>query len=504
MEYFQLLQLNREPFSNSPDPEFFFESAVHLQCLQQLEVALRLKRGLSVVLGRVGTGKTTICRQLLRRCGHDPAVEVHLVMDPTFDSPRQLLDHLARLMGVGGEERAGERLSPRLLKERIKEHLFRQGVEKGRITLLVIDEGQKLEEESLELLRELLNYETNESKLLQIIIFAQEEFAERLAAKPNFQDRINLLYRLRPLSFAETRAMIGFRLSLAHPEGLPPVAFSFPALWLIHRATGGYPRRIVNLCHKVILALIVQGRIRAGWRVVRFVLKGEGWVSPASGRRPVLAALALVLLLALGAFYCYPLFREAEAVVGQPTSAAATPVPVPEPVLELPLRLALEFTGSEELGEIVILEGETLGGLLARLAGSERPGRLAPLLERTMALNPGLSDPDRIMVGQVLRLPAPGPEFAPAPGYWLKLALRPDLAAAFAFLRRHQGELPLRLALARDGGQGLVYLVLLNRHFGSLSEAGAAGEVLRQSTALSAEIVRVAADPGPAPRTDGI
>jgi len=104
----------------------------------------------------------------------------------------------------------------------------------------------------------------------------------------------------------------------------------------------------------------------------------------------------------------------------------------------------------------------------------------------------------------VLRLPAPGPEFAPAPGYWLKLALRPDLAAAFAFLRRHQGELPLRLALARDGGQGLVYLVLLNRHFGSLSEAGAAGEVLRQSTALSAEIVRVAADPGPAPRTDGI
>ncbi|MGD8724773.1 MAG: type II secretory pathway protein, partial [Desulfobacterales bacterium] len=66
MDYFNILNLKQEPFSNSPDPDFFFHSREHRECLQKLELSLLLRRGLNVIIGDVGTGKTTLCRQLIR------------------------------------------------------------------------------------------------------------------------------------------------------------------------------------------------------------------------------------------------------------------------------------------------------------------------------------------------------------------------------------------------------------------------------------------------------
>ena len=67
MDYFTILNLNREPFSNSPDPDYFYHSRQHLDCLQKLELSLHLRRGLNVIIGDVGTGKTTLCRQIICR-----------------------------------------------------------------------------------------------------------------------------------------------------------------------------------------------------------------------------------------------------------------------------------------------------------------------------------------------------------------------------------------------------------------------------------------------------
>ena len=75
MEYFSILNLDQEPFSNSPDPEYFFRSQQHMGCLQKLELSLRLRRGLNVVIGDVGTGKTTLCRQLIRNFADDKDYE---------------------------------------------------------------------------------------------------------------------------------------------------------------------------------------------------------------------------------------------------------------------------------------------------------------------------------------------------------------------------------------------------------------------------------------------
>ncbi len=176
MDYFKILNLKREPFGNSPAPEFFFLSTEHVACLQQLELAVRLRRGLNVVMGDVGTGKTTLCRQLILRFSESEddcnEFETHLILDPNFSTPGEFLSAVALTFRVPGMEAAESEWQ---LKELIKKYLFQKGVDENKTVVLIIDEGQKIPDFCREILREFLNYETNENKLLQIIIFAQND-----------------------------------------------------------------------------------------------------------------------------------------------------------------------------------------------------------------------------------------------------------------------------------------------------------------------------------------
>lgn len=297
MNYFEILNLKTEPFSNSPDPGFFYRSESHGECLHKLEIALRLRRGLSVVLGDVGTGKTTLCRQLLRALADDERVAAHLVLDPSFSTVDEFLRVLHEMI-VGQAPPPGA--STWQMKEGVKNALYHQGVDQDRIVVLIVDEGQKLNPESMELLRELLNYETNEAKLLQIVIFAQSEFEAMAAARPNFQDRINDLYRLGPLDLKDTREMVRFRLERAKSGYVTPELFTPGAYRVLHRATGGYPRKIIKLCHKVVLALLLQNRTKAGTSVVKACAR-EMKESRVGVRKPFLVMLALAGLISVAA-----------------------------------------------------------------------------------------------------------------------------------------------------------------------------------------------------------
>ncbi|MDA3833865.1 MAG: AAA family ATPase [Spirochaetales bacterium] len=271
MDYLEIVNLKKEPFSNSPDPEFFFQSRQHIACLQKLELSVRLRRGLNVVIGDVGTGKTTLCRQIIRRFAAEEATETHLILDPNFNSPHEFLNVFAEMLGVA---KPADDANERQVKEIIKQCLFRKGVDEERKVVLIIDEGQKIPLFCLEILREFLNYETNEYKLLQIVIFAQKEFQQTLNEHANFADRINIRLFLGPLNFRESRLMIKFRLDKAASGGNKiSVMFSYPALWAIYRATGGYPRKIINLCHQIILTLIIQNRFRVSRSLVRACAK---------------------------------------------------------------------------------------------------------------------------------------------------------------------------------------------------------------------------------------
>ena len=270
MDYFNILSLKQEPFSNSPDPEFFFHSREHLECLQKLELSLLLRRGLNVIIGDVGTGKTTLCRQLIRRFSRREEISTHLILDPLFVDAYELLTTVGKMI-MGPNVKLGS--NEWQIKEQIKQYLFKSGVGENKTTVLIIDEGQKIPVFCLEILREFLNYETNEFKLLQIIIFAQKEFENTIKKYANFADRINLYHYLKPLSFRDTRLMIKYRLEKSKDTNKKIDIFSYPALLTIYRKTGGYPRKIINLCHHCVLTMIVQNRSSVGYRLVRSCIK---------------------------------------------------------------------------------------------------------------------------------------------------------------------------------------------------------------------------------------
>jgi len=254
MSYYSVLNLNKEPFSTSPDPYFFYPSFSHKQAIQRLEIAIRLKRGLSVILGDVGIGKTTLARALIQELNKDHGIMSHIILDPAYDSEFQFAMSLAKLFGIKSSFR-----SALDYKEAIERFLFKRCVDEGNIMVLFIDEGQKLNLTSLEMLRTLLNYETNDYKLLQLVIMGQMEFLPKLQRIRNFSDRVSLKYMLNPLDQIETKNMIEFRLKQAGCNSGKEI-FTEKSILLIYQYTQGYPRKIANLCHGILEELVMKDR----------------------------------------------------------------------------------------------------------------------------------------------------------------------------------------------------------------------------------------------------
>lgn len=270
MDYYKILNFKMEPFSNSPDPGLFYSSAQHLEALQKLEISIRLKRGLNIITGDIGTGKTTISRQLIQRISLDESIKFYLILDPGFSSTIAFLKYLLHLFEPGKTYDSDDE---NILKENVKEHLFTNGVDQNINIVLIIDEGQKLSLPCIEILRELLNFETNDQKLLQIIIFAQKEFTQSLEQIVNFQDRINFYYKLNPLNFNESKNLIDYRLEKCFITGKTSTLFTPSAYFLIYMATKGFPRRIVTLCHQIMLSLIIKNKTKADIFFVRSCIK---------------------------------------------------------------------------------------------------------------------------------------------------------------------------------------------------------------------------------------
>jgi general secretion pathway protein A len=223
--------------------------------LKRLEIAIRLHRGLSVILGDVGTGKTTLARKLLQHFQEEDDFIFHIILDPGFKSEFQFLLYLAKIFDIMPAYK-----STLDFKEAIERHLFQKGVEENKTIVLIIDEGQKINLENLEVLRTLLNFETNEMKLLQLVILAQVELLPRIKRVNNFLDRIALKYTLNPLDENETKEMIEFRLQQAGYMNEEPL-FSEEAIKIIYQNTQGYPRRIAKICHEALLAAVMKDSI---------------------------------------------------------------------------------------------------------------------------------------------------------------------------------------------------------------------------------------------------
>jgi general secretion pathway protein A len=518
MEYFSIVNLDKEPFSNSPDPEFFYGSRQHLECLQKLELALRLRRGLNVVIGDVGTGKTTLCRQLIRRFTKTAEFETHLILDPGFSSAAECLVTIIEML-TG--RRPPEKARDWQMKEVVKNHLFKRGVDEKKTVVLIIDEGQKLPAFCLELLREFLNYETNEYKLLQIVIFAQTEFQNTIEHYANFADRINLYHRLKPMNFGDTRAMIRFRLEKSSTHYKAYTYFSLPALIAIYAASRGYPRKVINLCHRCILTMIIQSRPSVDLFLARTCIRR---VFPRRSRRIKRLVLSvgiplLILAIGMAAIDIRHLRLSAQtdasstepqagrspvsyrkidvmpepppATATAPSAAADLPAPpaappaapavppasgrgtapvtadlfassqsaVPATVTNPPRREA-----PDELGQIAIMPNESLSGLLETIYGDVS----SALFDSLLRANPLITDPNRVQAGQMVRIPAIAADVRPLadPVWWISVAHRRHLEDACAVLRSLTGNArQVRIVAYWTPQNGIQFDLLLDRFY---------------------------------------
>jgi general secretion pathway protein A len=257
LEYYGLKE---PPFNITPNPRFLFYSAKHREAFNHLLYGIRERKGFVQLTGEVGAGKTTLCRALLDQLG--PEFSTALILNPVLDAD-QLVKAIA--MELNLPVKGLDRLET--LAE-INRFLLQQ-VEHRKETVLIIDEAQDLPRELLEQVRLLSNLETDERKLLQIVLMGQPELRDRLNdySLRQLRQRITVRFHLHPLRRNEVSHYIHHRLQVSGANGVP--YFTAPAVWMIYRYSRGIPRLINAICDKCLLAGFVQQRDKIDFRMVR-------------------------------------------------------------------------------------------------------------------------------------------------------------------------------------------------------------------------------------------
>jgi general secretion pathway protein A len=496
MNYYNILDFKKEPFSNSPEPEFLFQLPQYSDCLQKLELAVRLRRGINVVIGDIGMGKTTLCRKLIQNFSSTSAdstiIETHLLLDPAFNDTVEFLQTFALMLGI---KDLNDCKSEWHLKEKIKDYLFDRGVDEKRIVVLIIDEGQKIPENCLEILREFLNYETNKFKLLQIIIFAQKEFRAILKKRANLFDRINLLYNLRPLNFKQMRAMIDYRLNIARDSEKLPSLFSFPGFAAVYLATGGYPRKVVILCHQVVLKMIIRGKKEAGWFLVRSCI--SEMTTPLSGRLKwamVSSLIIVVMVISISAITLQLLNADAH----KPLPAIST---VPEVKQLAPLNVAANSLSIQEnkiqdvrmpdyLGKIPMTKRRTIWWTMNNIYGETGSNIMNAVFEA----NPHIRNKNMVTEGTTVILPSIPADIKPINEGDVIVALESgkNLETIYNTFRNNPNERnlpPLAFLSFWNKEEGIEFAIVIDKCFKNINMAKEAVGKLPPVIAAKAKIL---------------
>jgi type II secretory pathway predicted ATPase ExeA len=238
--YLDFYELAQEPFSNAPVSRFYYGSAQHAQALMRLMHCVSGMKGLAVLVGDIGAGKTTLARRLLDSLPESEYEAALLVIVHSGIDTSWLLKRMALQLGV--ESPAEEKLA---LLSQIYQRLVRI-YEQGKKAVVIIDEAQMLAtREIMEEFRGLLNLEVPERKLVSFVFFGLPELEESLRLDPPLAQRVALRYRLEPLTEDATDAYIRHRLRLA---GAPRVPFTAGAIAAVHSFSRGRPRLINTLC----------------------------------------------------------------------------------------------------------------------------------------------------------------------------------------------------------------------------------------------------------------
>ncbi len=239
--FLEAFGLSRDPFLDTADPSFYYDTLPTANGRRRLVEALSSGRGLAVVVGPIGAGKTTLFNAAQAELLANDRNLVGSILDPRFSSESELLVAIAQSFAF-----AIDSTGPlATIKDALKRSLFEAGAG-GRQPILFLDEAQLLPEELLESLRALLNYQLDDRKLLSIAMSGQMELVAALLRRPNFSDRVAVWLELGPLSESESAGLLHHRLRRAgySAAGSP---FEDEALRLLWSRSLGIPRRLTTL-----------------------------------------------------------------------------------------------------------------------------------------------------------------------------------------------------------------------------------------------------------------
>ncbi len=249
--YCQFYGLREKPFNVTADPSFFFFSKGHKEAFSHLIYGINERKGVIVITGEIGTGKTSICRVLLNQISEN--IKTSFIINPHF-SELQLLKAIIEDFGIDTASKT--RLSFIFDLNRF----LLKAAEQGENAVLIIDEAQNLRPGELEQVRLLSNLETEKAKLLQIVLVGQPELSQRLELYNlrQLRQRVMVRYHILPLERLEIGEYINHRLDVSGSDGR--IKFSDSAFDEIYNFSKGTPRLINFICDRALLAGFVMGK----------------------------------------------------------------------------------------------------------------------------------------------------------------------------------------------------------------------------------------------------
>ncbi|MCR4428855.1 MAG: AAA family ATPase [Caldiserica bacterium] len=257
--------LKEQPFGTTPDPAFFYLSPQHEEALARVKYAILSRKGLAMLTGAVGTGKTTLTRALLTQMKN---IKSAVLLNPK-NTPTQLLKEAAYEFGF--------EIVPRFKREVVV--LLRkfalQKLEEGIFLVIILDEAQLVSRESLEEIRLLTNWETNKEKLFTVVLVGQPELEKRLRKIPQLNQRVVIRAQLGPLNDKETLEYIVHRMRVA---GAPLFPFQPDAVKEIYNYSAGIPRLINMICDMCLLEGYIRRTKTLTNQIVQDVVKDLGGV----------------------------------------------------------------------------------------------------------------------------------------------------------------------------------------------------------------------------------
>ena len=342
--YLHYFGLTEAPFSIAPDPRYLYLSHRHQEALAHLLYGVNGDGGFVLLTGEVGAGKTTVCRCLLQQV---PApCDVAYIFNPKL-TVGELLSSICAEFGIAYPP---NNVSVKVFVDSINAYLL-DAHAKGRHTVLIIDEAQNLSTVVLEQMRLLTNLETNQRKLLQIILIGQPELTLMLE-RPELRQlsqRIVARYHLGPLTRPEVAAYVRHRLEIS---GAQRQLFPAGLMGRVYRLSGGVPRLINVLCDRALLGAFVQGKERVDRATLA---KAAGEVIHQAPRRSFVRPLLMILILVLGGALAMTLYQRdlretasatAPVTMAKPAAQTQTtgpakvaPAKEPEPAAALPATL---------------------------------------------------------------------------------------------------------------------------------------------------------------------